>query len=193
MKSVQLATFAAGLATLLKNESTPKDVTIKMTSKIDGKNIQIYAGSIPADQLQVGNFNDFRKGINELSTSYNGINISENDTVLEIAGKKFAFKGGKFASKINALVNNVVLRSGTLGVKKALVTEAKKAVMEKFVPKDASLLQWLDASDFLNNYTDSELSLGASILRFTDGEIKMIETPKSSAVSIEATTAETAE
>lgn len=177
MKTEVLAVFTAGLASLLATNVEAKDVNFKITTTIEGKPLVIYDRAVKANDLQIGNFNSFRKDVNELTSYHNGINISELPCVLEVGGKKFAFKGGKFASNLNALVNSAVVRGGFFGVKHSLKLEAKKKIMEAIVPKDASILQYLEASEFLNNYTSEQISQGASLMRLDkEGAVSLIET-----------------
>ena len=178
MKKSELKIFADGLEKIQKNHAVAKKVTLKITSMIDASEKIIYSQEIKADELQVGNFNAFRKEVNILTTYHNGLNIAETDCKLEIGGKIFKFKGGKFASKLNLLVNQAVTRSGTAGMKRSIKLDAKKAIMDKFVPADANLLQFIDASEFLEKYTDEQISQGTSMLQFAeDGTIttKLIE------------------
>ena len=114
MKKSELKIFADGLEKIQKNHAVAKKVTLKITSMIDASEKIIYSQEIKADELQVGNFNAFRKEVNILTTYHNGLNIAETDCKLEIGGKIFKFKGGKFASKLNLLVNQAVTRSSTV-------------------------------------------------------------------------------
>ena len=61
MKKSELKIFADGLEKIQKNHAVAKKVTLKITSMIDGIEKIIYSQEIKADELQVGNFNAFRK------------------------------------------------------------------------------------------------------------------------------------